>query len=71
MSIGSSNHSLLGAYGPGTQFFPQDRFPYFFSSILNLSVSPTDTGMVVNEGVTYNWLNRQFVFCGGQQVFEF
>ena len=70
MSIGDTTHSLLGAYGPGSQFVQQEKFPHFFSSIINLSVSPSDKGVVVNEGVAYNWLNRQFVFCGGQQVFE-
>ena len=70
MSIGDTNHSLLGVYGPGSQFVQQERFPHFFSSTINLSVSPNDTGIVVNEGVAYNWLKRQFVFCGGQQVLE-
>ena len=70
MCIGDTNHSFLGAYGPGSQFVPQERFPHFFSSILNLSVSPSDTGMVETEGVAYNWLKRQFVFCGGHQVHD-
>ncbi len=70
MSIGDTNHSLLGAYGPGSQFVPQERLLHFSSSILNLSVSPNEKGKVENEGVAHNRLNRQFVFCGGQQVFE-
>jgi hypothetical protein len=68
MSVGDTNHSLYGAYGPGNGFRAQANFHNFWWTNLNLTVSANDTGMVVNEGVTYNWLRRQYVFCGGQQV---
>lgn len=61
---------MLGAYGPGNNFYPQKNFQNFGGSFLNLSVSTNGIGIVVNEGVTYNWLRRQLVVCGGQQVLK-
>ena len=71
MSIGNQNHSLMGAYGPGNNFVIQTNFQNFLGSLLNMSVSTSDTGSVLFEGVTYNWLRRQLVFCGGKQVYGF
>jgi hypothetical protein len=68
MSVGDTNHSLYGAYGPGNNYSPQQYFHTFWWTGLNLTASANDTGMVIYEGVTYNWLRRQYVFCGGQQV---
>ncbi len=68
ISIGDIDHSMLGAYGPGNNFSPQKKFNYFGGSFLNLSVSTNESGILLYEGVTYNWLRRQLVFCGGQQV---
>ena len=69
MSIGDSSHTLLGVYGPADNFVTQTSFPHFFGALLNLPVTALETGMVIYEGVAYNWLRRQLVFCGGQQVF--
>ena len=68
MSVGDTNHLSYGAYGPGNNFRRQSNFRNFWWTVLNLTASSNDTGMLVNEGVTYNWLRRQYVFCGGQQV---
>jgi len=70
LGIGDFNHSFLGIYGPGSNFLPQKNFARFWDqdSSLDLLVSAVDTPMVANEGVTFNWLRRQFIFCGGQQV---
>jgi len=68
MSIGDSNHSLLGVYGPAANFGTQANFPHFFETFLNLPVTAPDSGIVIYEGVAFNWQRRKFVFCGGQQV---
>ncbi len=70
MSVGDIDHSAYGAYGPGNTFRSQANFRYFWWTHLNLTVSANDTGMLINEGVTFNWLRRQYVFCGGQQVLK-
>ncbi len=73
LSIGDTNHSSLGVYGPAYHYGPQKYFAHFWSqnSFLNLTVSTSDAGLVVYEGLVFNWLRRQLVFCGGQQVLAF
>jgi hypothetical protein len=40
----------------------------FSSSILNLTVNATNVGIVKYKGITFNWMTRMLVVCGGQQV---
>jgi hypothetical protein len=68
LSIGDSNHTLMGVYGPGKNFALQPDFRYFRDPILNLSASPTNYGVIDYEGSTFNWFSRMVVFCGGKQV---
>ena len=70
VSIGGDNNTLLQIYGPGDHVAIQKNLKSHWNPnfILTFSLPPTDSGIVVNEGVVFNWQKRQIVFCGGQQV---
>jgi hypothetical protein len=57
----------LGVYSR-EGYMVQPDLSRFSSSILNLTVNATNIGIVSNKGITFNWMTRMLVVCGGQQV---
>ena len=61
ISLGDINNVALAVYGPGSHYVRQMSWPRFAPSFVGASI-------MINEGITYNWLRRQLIVCGGQQV---
>jgi hypothetical protein len=56
----------LGSSGESYRFQPS--LSRFLSSILNTTSNKTDIGIIEYNGITFNWMTRMLVICGGQQV---
>jgi hypothetical protein len=60
-------NSYIGV-SAGENYNPQLYLDRFAANPLSIDVSPTNYGVMSNEGVTYNWNSRMLAVCGGKQV---
>ena len=58
--MGDINNVALAVNGPGSHYVRQMSWPRFASYV--------SASRMINEGITYNWLRRQLIVCGGIQV---